>query len=226
MPLGVVSMTRALIAAAACCVALVAASPASAASFDPASPEFGNALNVAQQHWGSLPCGGQVAYRWIDEDPAVNATAYWSPGFTNCEIVFNRNAGMDWAKFCTILTHELGHLHGRGHSDDPSDLMSAYYSGPIAACGGGSAPASAASDDAYEEEAPIDPEALQGVRMTKRQLARLRRARMCNRKQTRRAIRRCKRTMARRAARRKHLARSVTVIAPATLPAAPVPAQH
>ena len=63
--------------------------------------------------------------------------------------------------------------------------------------------------------------------MTKRQLARLRRARMCNRKETRRAIRRCKRTMARRAARRKHLARSVTQITPATLLAAPVPtAQH
>ena len=83
------------------------------------------------------------------------------------------------------------------------------------------------SREVHEEEAPTDPEALRGVRMTKRQLARLRRARMCNRKQTRRAIRRCKRTMARRAARRKHLARSVTVITPATLLAAPVSAaQH
>ena len=223
MPLGMVSMTRALMTTAACCLALVFAGPAAAASFDPASPEFADAKQVAVQHWGGMPCGGQVAFSWRDEDPEVNATAYWSPGYTNCQIVFNRSAGMSWPKFCTILTHELGHLHGRGHSDDPDDLMSPYFSSVLPACGGGEA-APAYSEEL--DEAPTDPEALRGIRMTKRQLARLRAERMCNRKQTRRSIRRCKRTLARRTTSRKRLARSLTVTSQATLSAAPLPTRH
>lgn len=218
-------MTRALMVAVACFLTLVFAGPAAAASFEQGSPEFTKALQVSQQTWGSMPCGGQVAFTWRDEDPAVNATAYWSPGFTNCEIAFNRSAGMDAVKFCTIMAHELGHLHGRDHAQDPNDLMAAYYSAPLPACGGG-ASAPAVPVEEFEEESPTDPEALRGVRMTKRQLARLRAARMCNRKQTRRAIRRCKRTLARRTARRKHVARSVSALSPAVLLSAPLASHH
>lgn len=202
-------MTRALMAAAACCLTLIFAGPAAAASFPTDSAEFASALNVATQHWGGMPCGGQVSFGWRDEDPAVNATAYWSTGFTNCEIVFNRAAGMSYAKFCTVLTHELGHLHGRGHSENPDDLMSPYFSSSLPACGG-DAGAAASEDAAYAEEAPTDPEAYQGVRMTKRQLARLRATRRCNRKQTRRAVTLCKRTLARRTAKRRNVVRSVS----------------
>lgn len=211
-------MTRALRVAVACCLMLVFAASASAASFPVASPEFVSAVQVAERQWGGLPCGGRIAFGWRDEDPDVNATSYWYPGYTDCEVVFNRRANMSWTKFCTIMAHELGHLHGRGHSGDPDDLMSPFYSRPLPACGA-SGSTSAAPAEGFEEEAPTDPEALRGVRMTKRQLARLRAARMCNRRQTRRAVRRCKRTMARRTARRRQLARSVTVSTPATPPA-------
>jgi hypothetical protein len=197
MPLsGVVSTTRALTAAVACLFVLVIASPASASSFAVGSAEFNNAVQTGQQVWGGMPCGGNVRFGWRSEDPAVNATSYWGPGYTNCEIVFNRDAGMSYAKFCTVMAHELGHLHGHGHTDDPDDLMSAIYYGAIAECGGGSAPAPA-SGGADEEEAPVDPAALRGVRMTKAQL----RARACNRKRTRRAVRKCKRA-ARRSGKR------------------------
>ncbi len=217
-------MTRALMAAVACCLMLALAGPAAAASFDQGSPEFAKALEVSQQLWGGMPCGGQVTFGWRDEDPAVNATSYWSSGFTNCEIVFNRAAGMGYAKFCTVLTHELGHLHGRGHSSDPDDLMSAIYTSALPACGGGAAPASdAAEDPLEEEEEATDAEALRGVRMTKREAARIRAARRCNRKQSRRAVRLCKRTLARRmTVRRRNIARSVTTLTPGAILSAPL----
>lgn len=127
---------RALAAAAATLVlAGLAAAPAGAASFNTAGPEFARAVGVAQAHWGSLPCGGQIAFGWRSEDPEVNATTYWTSGPfgpTSCEVVFNREAGMGWVKFCTVLTHELGHLHGRDHGGD--DLMSAIYRRPLPAC--------------------------------------------------------------------------------------------
>ena len=215
-------MVRALMAA--CCLSLVLAGPAAAASFDPSSPEFATALQVGQQQWGGMPCGGKVAFAWRDEDPSVNATSYWSPGFTNCEVVFNRSAGMDAVKFCTIMVHELGHLHGREHASDPDDVMAAYYSAPLPACsngGGGAAPAVPVEEF---EEAETSTATQSSTRVTKRRLARA--ARLCNRKQTRRAIRRCKRTLARRATRRKHVARSVTAISATTLLAAPMASHH
>ena len=125
------------LAAAGAAVALLvpAAAPARAASFNTAGPEFARAGGVAQAHGGSLPCGGQIAFGWRSEDPDVNATTYWTSGPfgpTACEVVFNRDAGMGWVKFCTVLTHELGHLHGQDHRGD--DLMSAIYRRPLGAC--------------------------------------------------------------------------------------------
>ena len=123
------------LAAAAALLALGTAPAEAARSFNTASPEFARAVGVAQAHWGSLPCGGQIAFGWRSEDPDVNATSYWANGPfgpTSCEVVFNREAGMGWPKFCTVLTHELGHLHGRDHGG--SDLMSATYSRPLGAC--------------------------------------------------------------------------------------------
>ena len=210
-------MVRALTAAAACCLSLALAGPAAAASFAPGSPELATALQVGERLWGGMPCGGQVAFSWRDEDPAVNATSYWSPGFTNCEIVFNRSAGMGALKFCTIMAHELGHLHGRGHSGDPDDLMAAYYSAPLPACSSGATASSTPVAEFRKATTFTAPEA------RRRHRAALRR---CNRRHTRRAIRRCKRTMARRAIRRRHVARSVTAISPATLLAPPPASDH
>ena len=33
-----------------------------------------------------------------------------------CRIVFNRLIAYDWARFCTVLVHEYGHLAGRAHT--------------------------------------------------------------------------------------------------------------
>ena len=131
------STPRRTLAAAVATLALggVTATPAGAASFHTAGPEFARAVGVAQAHWGSLPCGGQIAFGWRSEDPDVNATSYWAFGPfgpTSCEVVFNREAGMGWVKFCTVLTHELGHLHGHDHGGD--DLMSTIYRRPLPAC--------------------------------------------------------------------------------------------
>src|SRR3712207_9307195 len=63
----------------------------------------------------------------------TNATASWrnpsdawnNPGENfDCRIEFNATAEYDWPKFCTVMTHEVGHLSGQPHSDRPGELMS------------------------------------------------------------------------------------------------------
>jgi hypothetical protein len=203
----------------ACVIVSVVPAAASANDFSVGSPQFQRAVAVATAHWGSMPCGGQVQYGWVDEDPEVNATSYWTPGSPNtgCSIRFNRAAEWDDAKFCTIMTHELGHLHGRGHSDDPNDLMSPIYSSPLPACGGVPAPAQGGGDDAgYAEEGDGEDGAwgsTAGERARHARAAR-RSSRRCVRRS--RATRRCVR-WSRRPARRR--ARSVGHVHQRELPA-------
>lgn len=42
-----------------------------------------------------------------------------------CSIAFSLDVHWDWPKLCTVT--ELGHLNGKAHVDDDSDLMAAYY---------------------------------------------------------------------------------------------------
>ena len=217
------SAVRRVLAAVVAAVVLcaLAAAPASAASsFHTAGPEFARAVGVAQAHWGSLPCGGQIAFGWRSESRSVNATSYWSLGpygATNCEVVFNREAGMDWIKFCTVLTHELGHLHGHDHAANRNDLMSAIYSGDLPACAAASPdpPAPAAAPAPAPEPAPAAkgrkasvPRTFQGVFLDRAPARSSRRTRSCKgraAKRSRKARARC--APARRKARSRRRAR-------------------
>lgn len=212
---------RALTAAVAALVLLaLAAGPASAASsFHTGGPEFARAVGVAQAHWGSLPCGGQIAFGWRSESRSVNATSYWSLGpfgATNCEVVFNREAGMDWVKFCTVLTHELGHLHGHDHAPGRDDLMSAIYSGDLPACAAAgpapppppAVPPAAPPAPAAKSKKAGAPREFQGVFLDRAPARASRRTRTCKgraAKRSRKARARC--AAARRKARSRRRAR-------------------
>lgn len=109
------------------------------------SPAFNSARDIAQAHWGTSPCSGSVDIAWVSLDPDTNATAAWrnptdawnnpSQNF-DCRIEFNANADYDWPKLCTVMTHEMGHLVGQPHDQNPGQLMSPIYTDPIGVCTG------------------------------------------------------------------------------------------
>lgn len=135
----------ALTALATSLVLLAGAAPASAARLPvPASPAtYAAAHAVAVAHWGTDPCGGNVAISWTTLDASINAVATWSNPVSlfgnasanyNCSIAYNLHQPWSWPMFCTITEHELGHLAGQQHVDDPNNVMSPYYAGPSAEC--------------------------------------------------------------------------------------------
>jgi hypothetical protein len=108
------------------------------------------AQNIAREHWGVDPCGGQVQVTWTVEAPRINARSYWSnptsaygaPALnTACRIEFNAAAPYDWDMFCTVVVHEYGHLAGHQHAPDGPDVMSPIYRQPLAACAATADPA-------------------------------------------------------------------------------------
>ena len=107
----------------------------------------GAAMTVARQiadaYWGYDPCGGQVAISWASLDPSINATStWWNPSDAyadpqennNCQVQFNVNQSFDWQMFCTVFTHEFGHLTGHPHVQDQSNVMYPVYVQPISQC--------------------------------------------------------------------------------------------
>jgi hypothetical protein len=125
-----------------------AAGPASAAD-SPATrwPAGGTTLRAAMalgaEHWGMTPCRGRVAMSWDGLGAATNAQSTWAndrdpylqPSFnTDCEIVLSLQVEWDWQKLCTVVVHEVGHLTGHDHVDDPHDLMYPTYVEPVAEC--------------------------------------------------------------------------------------------
>lgn len=110
-------------------------------------PVGGGAMETARAiaiaHWGANPCGGVYTIAWVSMDVGTNATASWrnpTDAWNNaganfdCRIELNTQAAYDFAKLCTVLTHEIGHLVGRQHDPNPGQLMSAYYTTPLPAC--------------------------------------------------------------------------------------------
>jgi hypothetical protein len=88
-----------------------------------------HALAVA--HWGVDPCGGQVTVTWAHMGSGINARSTWmsydihNPAtYSQCAISYNLDVDWDWPKLCTVIEHELGHLAGHDHVDDPHDVMS------------------------------------------------------------------------------------------------------
>jgi hypothetical protein len=85
------------------------------------------ALGIAQANWGLDACSGQVTIEWGIDEANINARSYWANPLssydnpaqnTQCRIVFNSAMTFSWAKFCTVLVHEYGHLT----TADPSEL--------------------------------------------------------------------------------------------------------
>lgn len=111
--------------------------------FGEGTAEFQAALGVATAHWGGLPCSGTVAIEWAPLEPLTNARASWhnptdaynnaAQNF-NCRVVFNSTGSFDFPAFCTVLTHEYGHLFGQAHDPNEGQLMSAIYTTPLPAC--------------------------------------------------------------------------------------------
>jgi hypothetical protein len=123
--------------------AVVRAVESPEAVFAVGSQPFQSAQAVARAHWSVDACGGQVALSWEALEDDINAQSSWTNPSSaydhpqlngNCKIVFNVRAEYDWAKFCTVLVHEYGHLNGRPHAGDPGDVMAAYYTVPLGAC--------------------------------------------------------------------------------------------
>ena len=103
-----------------------------------------SARAIAVAHWGANPCGGAYTLSWTALDAGTNATASWrnpTDAWSNaganfdCRIDINPRADYDFPKLCTVLTHEMGHLLGRQHEARDGELMSAYYTTPLPACG-------------------------------------------------------------------------------------------
>ena len=104
-----------------------------------------HALAVA--HWGVDPCAGQVTVTWAHMGPGINARSQWmsydihNPAtYSQCSITYNLDVDWDWPKLCTVIEHELGHLAGHDHVDDPHDVMSPYYVYPTPECAAGAPP--------------------------------------------------------------------------------------
>jgi hypothetical protein len=107
-----------------------------------------HALAVA--HWGVDPCGGQVSVTWAHMGPGINARSQWmstdlhNPAtYSQCSVTYNLDVDWDWPKLCTVIEHELGHLAGHDHVNDPHDVMSPYYVYPSPECAASATPAAA-----------------------------------------------------------------------------------
>ena len=102
------------------------------------------AHGLAVARWGVEPCGGQVAVAWSHMGAGINARSQWmsvdihNPAtYSQCSITYNLDVDWDWPKLCTVIEHELGHLAGHEHVDDPHDVMSPYYVFPTVECSAG-----------------------------------------------------------------------------------------
>jgi hypothetical protein len=148
---------RALLAALIA-TSLVAVAPASAQSpaeqFPADGADMARAMQIAGDFWDKQPCGGNVALRWDRLGAGTRAEAVWQNfedawsnpvGNFDCSITFNTAMPFAWADLCTTVVHEVGHLLGHRHSDDPHDVMYEAATHDVPACGGTAAARSAQS---------------------------------------------------------------------------------
>jgi outer membrane protein assembly factor BamE (lipoprotein component of BamABCDE complex) len=136
------SLSRYLICALLAIAMLPAAAQAATSVPVPASDALtASAHALAVARWGVDPCGGQVAVTWSHMGAGINARSTWmsvdihDPStYSQCSIAYNLDIDWDWPKLCTVIEHELGHLSGHEHVNDPHDVMSPYYVFPTPEC--------------------------------------------------------------------------------------------
>ena len=139
------SLSRYLVCALLAIAMLPGAAQAAAAVPVPAADALtSTAHSLALAHWGVEPCGGQVAVTWAHMGAGINARSQWmsvdihTPAtYSQCSITYNLDVDWDWPKLCTVIEHELGHLAGHEHVNDPHDVMSPYYVFPTPECAAG-----------------------------------------------------------------------------------------
>jgi hypothetical protein len=139
------------------------------------------AHGLAVARWGVDPCGGQVAVTWAHMGAGINARSQWmsidvhNPAtYSQCSITYNLDVDWDWPKLCTVIEHELGHLAGHDHVDDPHDVMSPYYVYPSPECAAGqqaAAPAPAPATIAQASAAAAPHKATAKRKVVKRKVA-------------------------------------------------------
>jgi hypothetical protein len=131
-----------------------------------------HALAVA--HWGVDPCAGQVTVTWAHMGAGINARSTWmsydihNPAtYSQCAISYNLDVDWDWPKLCTVIEHELGHLAGHDHVDDPHDVMSPYYVYPTPECAAGGGPVTAPAPATTAQAPAVPPAASKATTKTK-----------------------------------------------------------
>lgn len=132
-----------LVASALPAVAMAARAARNAAPRLASAGAVSTAEAVAAAEWGMEACSGDVEITWRARSRHVNAVSSWANPHTAygepernfaCRVEFNPRTTWTWAKFCTVLVHEFGHLTGHRHSPDPNDVMAPLFADPLPAC--------------------------------------------------------------------------------------------
>lgn len=136
--------TRTILAATIAAIALLIPTAAAHANV-PAPPALGQftsdqvaaAEQAAQQTWPGNPCTNRIQIiavpfdgktigwvDWVNQAVSGNCTMHASVDY--------RYGGLD--EVCTLSAHELGHMLGLVHVDDPDDVMYTYGLKPTPPC--------------------------------------------------------------------------------------------
>jgi hypothetical protein len=101
------------------------------------------AMGLAAERWGFSPCRGRVTVAWSRLDAGLNGESSWANDLdpylqpsrnTECDITLSTAQEWDWPKVCSLVIHEMGHLAGHDHVDDPEDVMYPTYMRPEREC--------------------------------------------------------------------------------------------
>jgi hypothetical protein len=163
--------------------------------------------------WGTDPCGGQVQVSWNHMGPGINARSQWmsvdvhDPStYSQCTISYNLDVDWDWPKLCTVVEHELGHLAGHDHVNDPHDVMSPYYVYPSAECSAATQQVAPAPAPVAIAQSPASSSAKATKKATKKKAAKKKASAKKRKASTRKASTRSRRgsTRAKRGSTRVH----------------------